>query len=139
MARRNNGISEPEHKLWLTLPLFVVGPLGLLMMGMGAFYELHWMVFVIGSVSGVSVIITRECMTAEYLLYLKSILFGLGPLATLLCVNYMFDSFHGIHSSGDSADEAAPFYIGLMLPSMTLAFGFVSVPHGFEGKSPLFF
>jgi hypothetical protein len=52
MARRNNGISEPEHKLWLTLPLFVAGPLGLLMMGMGAYFELHWIVFVIGSVSG---------------------------------------------------------------------------------------
>jgi hypothetical protein len=65
-------------------------------------------------------------MKTDHLHYLKSILFGLGPLATLIVVNYMFDSFHGIHSTGDSADEAAPFYIGLMLPSMVLAFGFVS-------------
>jgi hypothetical protein len=50
-AKRNHGISEPEHKLWLTLPLLLAGPFGLLMMGMGAYFELHWIVFVIGIVS----------------------------------------------------------------------------------------
>lgn len=43
----------------------------------------------------------------------------------MLAINYMFDSFHGVHPVGDSSSEAAPFWIGLMLPSMALAFGFV--------------
>lgn len=37
------------------------------MMGMGAYYELHWIVFVIG----------------------MSVVIGLGPLATLIVVNYV--------------------------------------------------
>lgn len=48
MARRNGGIAEPEHKLWLLLPLFVGMPAGFLMMGLGPYYQAHWIVYVLG-------------------------------------------------------------------------------------------
>lgn len=89
------------------------------MMGMGAYYELHWIVFVIG----------------------MSVVIGLGPLATLICVNYvslsvclstkanmqMFDSFHGSSDPGDSNAEAAPFWIGVVTLAMFITLGFVSL------------
>lgn len=41
-ARRNGGIREPEHRLWLyVVPLLVV-PSGLILWGVGAAYHVHW-------------------------------------------------------------------------------------------------
>lgn len=36
MARRNSGMLESEHRLWLLLPCSVIGSLGLLLFGLGA-------------------------------------------------------------------------------------------------------
>jgi len=35
MARRNHGVSEAEHRLWLILPAGVISPLGLFLFGVG--------------------------------------------------------------------------------------------------------
>ncbi|KAJ4394731.1 hypothetical protein N0V93_003950 [Gnomoniopsis smithogilvyi] len=41
-ARRNGGIREPEHRLWLyVMPLLIV-PSGLLLWGVGAAHNVHW-------------------------------------------------------------------------------------------------
>lgn len=41
-ARRNGGIREPEHRLWLyVLPLLFV-PSGLILWGVGAAHNVHW-------------------------------------------------------------------------------------------------
>lgn len=48
LARRNGGIREPEHRLW---PLFVSGILsaaGLILWGVGADREIHWVGLVFG-------------------------------------------------------------------------------------------
>ncbi|KIX02991.1 uncharacterized protein Z518_06541 [Rhinocladiella mackenziei CBS 650.93] len=49
-ARRNNGIMEPEHRLWLYCVLLVLIPGGLLIWGVGAAHRVHWfgLVFAMG-------------------------------------------------------------------------------------------
>ncbi|KAI1340053.1 major facilitator superfamily domain-containing protein [Xylariaceae sp. FL0016] len=49
-ARRNNGISEPEHRLWLFAITTVVVPATLILWGVGAAHEVHWfgLVFAMG-------------------------------------------------------------------------------------------
>jgi hypothetical protein len=42
LARRNKGISEPEHILWLFTASFVVVPFALVLWGVGQAHEMHW-------------------------------------------------------------------------------------------------
>lgn len=42
LARRNKGISEPEHILWIFLASFICVPSSLLLWGVGATYHVHW-------------------------------------------------------------------------------------------------
>ncbi|TDZ35036.1 putative MFS-type transporter [Colletotrichum spinosum] len=53
-ARRNNGIMEPEFRLWLFSALLVVIPGSLLLWGVGAAHHVHWfgLVFAMGTLSG---------------------------------------------------------------------------------------
>ncbi|KAH6658748.1 major facilitator superfamily domain-containing protein [Truncatella angustata] len=50
MARRNNGISEPEHRLWLFTVSTIVLPASLLLWGIGAAHQVHWfgLIFAMG-------------------------------------------------------------------------------------------
>ncbi|KAK4934834.1 hypothetical protein LTR10_024002 [Elasticomyces elasticus] len=49
-ARRNNGVMEPEHRLWMYCALFVLIPGGFLIWGVGAAHHIHWfgLVFAMG-------------------------------------------------------------------------------------------
>lgn len=42
LARRNNGIAEPEHILWLFLASLICVPFAMLLWGLGAAYKIHW-------------------------------------------------------------------------------------------------
>lgn len=44
MARKNNGILEAEHRLWLILPASVIGSLGLLLFGIGSQRGWAWII-----------------------------------------------------------------------------------------------
>ena len=109
MAKKNNGICEPEHKLRLFIFPAVLIPVGLLMMGLGPYYQAHWIVYVIG----------------------EGVLNLVGPLATVLVLTYAFDCFHpiqpddltGVHAS---VQDSAPYLICTMVIAMCLTFGFVS-------------
>ncbi|OTB04100.1 hypothetical protein M426DRAFT_321196 [Hypoxylon sp. CI-4A] len=50
LARRNNGVSEPEHRLWLFAIATIVIPASLILWGVGAAHEVHWfgLVFAMG-------------------------------------------------------------------------------------------
>ncbi|KAI2465777.1 putative MFS transporter [Annulohypoxylon bovei var. microspora] len=50
LARRNNGVSEPEHRLWLFTVSTLVTPSSLILWGVGAAHEVHWfgLVFAMG-------------------------------------------------------------------------------------------
>ncbi|KAI4098832.1 MAG: hypothetical protein L6R37_006286 [Teloschistes peruensis] len=42
MARKNNGIMEPEYRLWLFSPSILLLPGGLILWGVGAAHQVHW-------------------------------------------------------------------------------------------------
>ena len=58
MARRNNGILEAEHRLWLFLPSLLLIPGGLVLWGVGAAHHIHWFgcVFAMGVISLTNII-----------------------------------------------------------------------------------
>jgi Major Facilitator Superfamily len=41
-SRRNNGVREPEHRLWIIAPSVILVPGFLLLWGVGASHEIHW-------------------------------------------------------------------------------------------------
>ncbi|OTA57944.1 MFS general substrate transporter [Hypoxylon sp. EC38] len=51
LARRNNGVSEPEHRLWLFAVSALVIPSSLILWGVGAAHHVHWfgLVFAMGT------------------------------------------------------------------------------------------
>lgn len=111
MARRNGGISEPEHKLLLLLPLTILVPAGILMMGLGPWFQAHWIVYIIG----------------------WGIVMGMGPIGALIPLNYLFDCFHSIKPSRKNGSHyqaeqtGAPYIIAMLIPSSLTTFGVVSV------------
>ena len=42
LARRNNGIYEPEHRLWLFAANSIIIPFALILWGVGAAHDIHW-------------------------------------------------------------------------------------------------
>jgi hypothetical protein len=42
VARNNNGVLEPEHRLWLFTVSTVVLPASLILWGVGAAHDVHW-------------------------------------------------------------------------------------------------
>ena len=53
MARRNKGILEPEHRLWLFAPSLLLVPFGLILWGVGAAHAIQWFgcVFAMGVIA----------------------------------------------------------------------------------------
>ncbi|KAK3074962.1 hypothetical protein LTR53_002131 [Teratosphaeriaceae sp. CCFEE 6253] len=53
IARRNSGILESEHRLWLFLPSLLLIPFGLILWGVGAAHAIHWFgcVFAMGVIA----------------------------------------------------------------------------------------
>jgi MFS family permease len=58
LARRNNGIREPEHRLWVLTVSGTISAAGLVTWGVGAYHEVHW----IGLVFGLGML-TFGCVT----------------------------------------------------------------------------
>ncbi|KAF4502550.1 MFS transporter [Fusarium agapanthi] len=48
LARRNGGIKEPEMRLYMLVPCFVLATVGYMLYGWGAQTEAHWITIVIG-------------------------------------------------------------------------------------------
>ncbi|KAK4938433.1 hypothetical protein LTR10_021150 [Elasticomyces elasticus] len=78
MARRNNGVREPEHRLWLALIPMVIHPVGCILYGVGAAHHVHWV----------------------------GVLFGLGlicvclPMGTSVAFNYIMDCYKEVAGEG---------------------------------------
>lgn len=53
MARRNNGIMEPEHRLWLFSASVLLLPFGLILWGVGAAHHVQWfgLIFAMGVIA----------------------------------------------------------------------------------------
>lgn len=78
LARRNNGIMEPEQRLWMCLVALLAHPAGCLLYGVGASYNIHWV----------------------------GIVFGLGlisvtlPIGSSLAFTYILDSYREVAGEG---------------------------------------
>jgi MFS family permease len=48
LARRNNGVREPEHRLWVLGASGVISAAGLMTWGIGAYHGVHWVGLVFG-------------------------------------------------------------------------------------------
>jgi len=48
MAKRNNGVREAEHRLWLMFPTAIISPAGMLLFGIGTAYGWNWPVPYVG-------------------------------------------------------------------------------------------
>lgn len=42
LARRNNGVAEPEHILWTFMASLIFVPFSILLWGLGDAYKIHW-------------------------------------------------------------------------------------------------
>lgn len=74
LARRNKGVREPEHRLWVLLLSGIMSAAGLITWGVGAYHQVHW----VGLVFGLGML-TFGCVTG-------------GGIA----VSYNVDCFKGI-------------------------------------------
>ncbi|KAH6984494.1 major facilitator superfamily domain-containing protein [Ilyonectria sp. MPI-CAGE-AT-0026] len=78
LARRNGGIMEPEHRLYMCVVAIVAHPAGCLLYGVGASYSIHWV----------------------------GIVFGLGlisvtlPIGSSLALTYILDSYKEMAGEG---------------------------------------
>lgn len=95
LARRNNGVMEAEHRLWLFVIPTICVPAMLILWGVGASTHIHWfgIVFALGFIACV----------------------GAGSIT--LSVNYMIDSYHEV--SGDAITT-----IMLVRNTMSFAVGY---------------
>ncbi|EXJ54322.1 serine/threonine kinase 16 [Cladophialophora yegresii CBS 114405] len=99
LARRNNGIMEPEQRLWPFAACIIVVPASLILWGVGAAQKVHWfgLVFAMGTLAG-------------------STVFGIT-----LSVNYLVDTYHEI--SGDAMTT-----VMLVRNTMSFAIGYGITP-----------
>ncbi|CAI5756203.1 unnamed protein product [Candida verbasci] len=93
MARRNNGILEPEHRLYTMIVPTVLNAAGLLAYGLGSYYKAHWAIsvvigqgllgFAMSSSAAICLTYAVECyhkLTSESLVLILFIrnMFGMG-------------------------------------------------------------
>lgn len=78
LAKRNNGVFEPEHRLWGFAMTTVVLPASLLLWGVGAAHHVHWFGLIVGILG------TAFCNTC----------------GITLSVNYLVDSYRDISGDG---------------------------------------
>ncbi|UQC86133.1 uncharacterized protein CLUP02_11633 [Colletotrichum lupini] len=78
MARRHGGVMEPEHRLWLCFLAIVAHPVGCILYGVGASYQIHW----VGIAFGLALISVTL------------------PLGTSMAFTYILDSFKDLAGEG---------------------------------------
>ncbi|KIW21959.1 uncharacterized protein PV07_12635 [Cladophialophora immunda] len=62
LARKNGGVLESEHRLWLLLPQIFILPAGFVLWGVGASYRIHWFAMILAMflITGGSAIAVQE-------------------------------------------------------------------------------
>ncbi|OHE98489.1 hypothetical protein CORC01_06280 [Colletotrichum orchidophilum] len=99
MARRHGGVMEPEHRLWLCFVAIVAHPVGCVLYGVGASYQIHWVGIAFGLVM-ISVTL---------------------PLGTSMAFTYTLDSFKDLAGEGFVS-------VILIRNTMGFAFSYAVVP-----------
>lgn len=115
LARRNQGIMEPEQRLWICVLALIFHPAGCLLYGVGASFQIHW----IGVVFGLGLI----CVTL--------------PMGSTLAYTYIMDSYSEMAGEGmvsailirNTMGKSSPgFCVILKLTKIGFAFGYAVVP-----------
>lgn len=96
MARRNGGVSEPEHRLWVLVVYIIVCPCALILWGVGASQGIHWFGLVVG----------------------MGLIGGFGTIAATASVTYAIDSYREIAS-----DSMATVIVIRNLMSFAIGYG----------------
>ncbi|KAK1637576.1 major facilitator superfamily domain-containing protein [Colletotrichum phormii] len=78
MARRHGGVMEPEHRLWVCFLAIIAHPVGCILYGVGASYQIHW----VGIAFGLALISVTL------------------PLGTSMAFTYILDSFKDLAGEG---------------------------------------
>ncbi|KAJ5288633.1 hypothetical protein N7478_001663 [Penicillium angulare] len=78
LAKSNNGVMEPESRLWMFVSLAILAPLGLIIYGVGAAQGWNYWALLIGMVA----------------------IGFVGPAAGSLTITYVVDSFHELSGEG---------------------------------------
>jgi len=108
LARRNGGVMEPEHRLWLFATCLVVLPCSLILWGVGAAHHVHWFGLIFAMAT------TAFCNTS----------------GITLSVNYLVDSYRDLSGDGMTSviiiRNTMSFAIGV---SLTPWSAFVSSVH----------
>lgn len=76
LARRNNGVSEPEHRLWILVVYLALVPGALVLWGVGAATHVHWFGLIMA----------------------MGLIGGCGTLAATASVSYAIDSYREVAS-----------------------------------------
>lgn len=76
LAKRNDGVSEPEHRLWVLIAYLVLCPAMLVLWGVGAADKIHWFPIILG----------------------MGVVQGMSALTSICSVNYAVDSYREIAS-----------------------------------------
>lgn len=112
LARRNNGIREPEHRLWVLAVSGIMSAAGLITWGVGAYHDAHW----VSKTFGLNPFeMCTNCMSQV------GLVFGLGMLTFgcvtggSIAVSYNVDCFKEI--AGETT-------VSIMLIRNTIGFGF---------------
>ena len=58
LARKNKGIMQSEHRLWLFSPSVLLVPTGLILWGVGAAHHVHWfaLIFAMGLIGYTNIV-----------------------------------------------------------------------------------
>lgn len=66
LARKNNGVREPEQRLWVLGGAGVISTAGLILWGVGAYHEIHWIGLVFGLGMLTFGVVTGGCVAISY-------------------------------------------------------------------------
>jgi hypothetical protein len=99
IARRNRGVMEPEHRLWLFSVSLLLVPGGLILWGVGAAHEIHWF----------------------------GLVFAMGIIATTITIGVQLSVSYAIDSYKEIAGEALVTVI-LIRNTMSFAIGYGLTP-----------
>ncbi|KIW91773.1 uncharacterized protein Z519_07743 [Cladophialophora bantiana CBS 173.52] len=94
MARRNGGVAEPEHRLWLNLAPLVLVPFSLILWGVGSEHGIHWFGCIVALfLLGISITFLLQLNIGYCLDSYKDL--SAEALVTVICIrntmNFAFD------------------------------------------------
>lgn len=131
LARRNKGVLEPEHRLWLFAPSLLLIPFGLILWGVGAAHHIQWFgcVFAMGVIALTNTIGLQ--LSVSYALDSYKDLGGEAMVTVILVRNTMsFAIGYGVTPWIDGMGLQNAFVVAAMVGMLQCASFFAMVKWG---------